>query len=67
MTTPSDNAAGPLVPTRLLVVLAGTGLFLVVWTLQSLGADSVYRKDLLQEYLLAKAILEGVDPYMPVT
>lgn len=32
----------------------------------SLQAPFLYGKDFLQEYLLAKAILEGVDPYLPI-
>lgn len=33
----------------------------------SLMEPHVYRKDFLQEYLLARAIVEGVDPYLPIT
>ncbi len=34
--------------------------------LQALQPEYVYRKDLLQDYLLAKAVLNGVDPYLPL-
>ncbi len=33
--------------------------------LQSLLPEYVYRKDFMQEYTLARAIAEGVDPYLP--
>jgi hypothetical protein len=33
---------------------------------QSLSVPNIYVKDFLQEYLMAKAILNGVNPYLPV-
>lgn len=45
------------------VVLGIGGLRVVV---QSLKPPLLYRRDLLQEYLLAKAVLAGVDPYLPL-
>jgi len=39
----------------------------VVNTLETLGATFVYRKDLLQDYLAARAVMDGKDPYQPMT
>lgn len=36
-------------------------------TLGTLGTPQVYRKDLLQDYLAARAILDGKDPYQPMS
>ncbi|MHB1159210.1 MAG: glycosyltransferase family 87 protein [Chloroflexota bacterium] len=42
------------------------GLAMLKVPIESLLAPTVYRKDFLQEYLLARAIAEGVDPYLPI-
>ncbi len=42
------------------------GLTMLRFPMGSLVAPHVYRKDFLQEYLLARAIAEGVDPYLPI-
>jgi hypothetical protein len=34
---------------------------------QSLTSDRIYDKDIVQEYTMARAILDGVDPYLPIT
>jgi hypothetical protein len=34
--------------------------------LESFQPPDLYRKDFIQEYLMAKAILEGVNPYLPL-
>lgn len=45
-----------------IAVLAGvSGIKL---SLQSLAPEAVYRKDFIQEYLLAKAVIMGVNPYL---
>ncbi len=44
--------------------LALVALLHVVSTLKTLRAPDVYRKDLLQDYLAARAILDGSDPYV---
>ena len=50
----------------LLLLFAVSG-FLRLWlSMQSLETPNIYRKDFLQEYLLARAAVEGKDPYLPV-
>jgi hypothetical protein len=52
---------------RLLIVLACVaGLVSVVFGAQSLFSPYVYMKDFIQEYLLARAVLSGVSPYLPI-
>jgi hypothetical protein len=33
---------------------------------RSLLGSNVYKKDFIQEYLLARAVLDGIDPYLPL-
>lgn len=48
----------------LLLIIAGiNNLWLAV---QSLFPPDVFRKDFLQEYLLAKAAVNGINPYLPL-
>ena len=49
------------------VILFGVimGLASLRVPIQSLSPEYVYRKDFLQEYTLARAVAEGVDPYQP--
>ncbi|MBI4491279.1 MAG: DUF2029 domain-containing protein [Chloroflexi bacterium] len=77
---PSDRASqhplgrlvcSPSRPARLLrlaVVVVGVGLGLasLAQTLVYLQPPYVYIRDFLQEYLLARAIADGTDPYLPV-
>ena len=42
------------------------GLAALIPCLFSVVAPTVYTKDFLQEYLLARAIADGTDPYLPV-
>jgi len=51
-------------PLLLLALLSGFGGFRLA--LQSLKPENVTNKDFLQEYLLARAVLEGVNPYQPL-
>jgi hypothetical protein len=36
------------------------------FSVRSLAEPNVYRKDFIQEYLLARAVLDGIDPYLPL-
>lgn len=52
---------------RLLVIATGiVGLLSLAFSLQSLLPQNIFRKDFIQEYLLAKAVLNGIDPYTPL-
>jgi hypothetical protein len=42
------------------------GLFLLVGVAYSYRAPTVYNKDFLQDYLVARAAADGVDPYQPL-
>jgi hypothetical protein len=48
----------------LLFIMAIMGLVALQVNLISLLRPHVYKKDFIQEYLLAKAVLDGVDPYL---
>lgn len=66
--TPGEScvdASSPLVSCfgSVFVLLA---LAHVVTTLGTVGPAQVYRKDLLQDYLAARAVLKGEDPYQPM-
>ena len=50
----------------LLLVLVVLSLFNVFIGAQALAPPNVYRKDFVQEYVLARAIRAGVNPYLPV-
>jgi hypothetical protein len=52
--------------TILIGVFALVGLLGLGFALQSLRHPYVYQKDFIQEYLLAKAVLRGIDPYLPL-
>lgn len=49
----------------LIILIALVGLQNFLLSLKSLKPELVYKKDIIQEYLLAKAVLSGVDPYLP--
>ncbi len=53
---------------RLIVVIALTlsGLRMLHACVTVLSTPNVFRKDFVQDYLMAKATLAGVDPYVPV-
>jgi hypothetical protein len=52
---------------RLLIGLAAlNGIIGIMRILESFEAPTVYRKDFLSPYLMAKAILNGVNPYLPL-
>ena len=52
---------------RLLVIATGIlGLFSLALSMQSLLPQNIFRKDFIQEYLLAKAVLNGINPYTPL-
>lgn len=46
--------------------IAFTGILSLRFALHSLIPPAVYKKDFIQEYLLAQAVFEGVDPYLPL-
>lgn len=53
---------------RIVVSLAFlVGLGTLRAPIESVLVPFVYRKDFLQEYLLGRAIVEGVDPYLPIS
>jgi hypothetical protein len=53
---------------KLLFLLVATfnGLLGLLSIKGSISIPDIYRKDFLQEYLMAKAILNGINPYLPV-
>jgi len=52
---------------RLLFVIAAfSGLIGIKRIVESFFPPEIYKKDFIQEYLMAKAILEGVNPYLPL-
>ncbi|MGH9840240.1 MAG: glycosyltransferase family 87 protein [Blastocatellia bacterium] len=50
----------------LVVVASITGFTGAQLAFSSLSPTAVYSKDFIQEYLLAKAVLLGIDPYLPL-
>jgi hypothetical protein len=50
----------------LLAIFIIGGLNTLKFSFQSLSSAYVHRKDFIQEYLLAKAALSGVNPYAPI-
>lgn len=50
----------------LLLFLASMGIMRLTLLRDSFGESYLYRKDILQEYLLARATLAGDDPYRPL-
>lgn len=48
------------------IIAAITGFFNLCVAVTSLIPPSVYKKDFIQEYLLARAVLDGTDPYLPL-
>ena len=50
----------------LVLVIVILGLTTLQLSLTSLLRPLVFRKDFIQEYLLARAVLNGVDPYLPL-
>ncbi len=59
----------PALPARvarllLAVLIAGLGILALSTPIKSLEEPFVYRKDLIQEYILAKAVLAGDNPYL---
>jgi hypothetical protein len=57
-----------MVVLRLIVLSLVLVVFLLkfIFIIQAAHPPHVYKKDILQEYLLAKAVLAGVDPYLPI-
>jgi len=51
----------------LVVSIVVLGLANLTLDIQTLFPPYVYRKDVIQEYLLAKATLSGVNPYLPLS
>lgn len=51
----------------LAAVVCVAGLASIGFSAQSLFYPYVYMKDFVQEYLLARAVLAGVNPYLPVS
>ena len=49
-----------------LVIALIVSLAELVFSTQALISPWVYRKDFIQEYLLARAVLTGADPYLPL-
>jgi hypothetical protein len=56
----------PVLKGLLLLVAIFNGLFGLFALIISFSPDYIYKKDFAQEYLMAKAILNGVNPYLPV-
>ncbi|MGH9939095.1 MAG: glycosyltransferase family 87 protein, partial [Blastocatellia bacterium] len=50
----------------LLGIAALNGLVGIKRTIESFGSPQIYKKDFIQEYLMAKAVLNGVNPYLPL-
>ena len=44
--------------------VAGIAHMLQWW--QSFSVPNIFRKDIMQEYLISKSVLGGVDPYLPI-
>jgi len=51
----------------LIALALATGVIALWKTAQSLMFPHVYHKDFLQEYLLGRAALSSIDPYLPVS
>jgi len=49
----------------ILTLFIAAGLYNFALSLKSLSPEFVYRKDIIQEYLMTRAVLAGVDPYLP--
>ena len=69
------DLARKIIPSKTLRRTLGTAFFLLIvffgllrlrQALESLETGNVYRKDFLQEYLLARATIAGTEPYLPV-
>lgn len=43
------------------------GAISIIYCLDSFSPENIYRKDFIQEYLLAKAARNGIDPYIAVS
>lgn len=59
----------PLLVILRLILLVTAGIMALAnlgFSLRSLLPPYVYQKDYMQEYLLARAVLEGEDPYLPL-
>lgn len=50
----------------LIFIVAIMGLLGLKFAVQSLHPPFVYAKDFIQDYLLARAVLDDVDPYLPI-
>jgi len=62
----SRKPALVLIKYILVIIVAMTGFFNLYIVVTSLIPPSVYKKDFIQEYLLARAVLDGIDPYLPL-
>ena len=63
---PTSNRFSRTVFVSLLLLFAVSGLLRLWQSKQSLERPNIYRKDFLQEYLLARATADGRNPYLPV-
>lgn len=61
------SAKKEMIGMTVLVILAVFGLGELVVSLYSLHPDLSGRKDFTMEYLMGKALLNGVDPYLPLS
>ena len=50
-----------------LIAIAVIGILSIYSATESLIIPNVYKKDFIQDYLLAQALLHGVDPYLPIS
>lgn len=50
----------------IVILILTAGLNTIWMAVQSLNSEHVHRKDLLQEYLLGRAVLDRIDPYLPL-
>jgi hypothetical protein len=64
------NSAGiafsPFLKRLLLTLALLNGLVGIKRIVESFSSPDIFRKDFIQEYLMAKAILNGLNPYLPV-
>src|SRR5438093_3652935 len=63
----SEKAGRILARALLILIFVSFGLVRLRFTLEALESPAVYRKDFLQEYMLARALIDGANPYLPVT
>ena len=66
MKSSSNLTFSPGFKRLLLIIAAINGLVGIKRIIESFGSPQIYKKDFIQEYLMAKAMLTGVNPYLPL-